>query len=265
MSLYDSADLIQYRSLGYVVFRGALPTSLVHEMREQVGKAAQLARAIHGPDAQRLQPLSSYSEIDQAPFRAFAELPELREAIDAFCGPDYTYADPEGLGLFVEPAEAAWCTNWHRDLPPDSSDEQLQEVLLNPALYHQVNCALYDDSSTWYVPGSHLQPRLNLLTREVFPQTTGVSAPWPNLEGLSAVERERACLDYCQRMPGATRVQLDAGDFLLYRNSGWHLGNYVPYKQRATLHNFVWNAEYRDFIHKVQKPASERVIEPARA
>src|SRR5687768_1263147 len=111
MSLYDSSDLIQYRSLGYVVFRGALPTSLVQDMREQVDSAAELARAIHGPDAQRLQPLSAYPEIDQTPFGEFAELPKLREAIETFCGPDYTYADPEGLGLFLEPAEAAWCTN----------------------------------------------------------------------------------------------------------------------------------------------------------
>jgi len=41
-------------------------------------------------------------------------------------------------------------------------------------------------------------------------------------------------------MPRAIRLHLDAGDFGLYRNHGYHLGLYVPYKKRATLHDSVW-------------------------
>jgi len=40
-------------------------------------------------------------------------------------------------------------------------------------------------------------------------------------------------------MPRAVRLHLDAGDFALYRNSGYHLGCYLPGKRRATLHDSV--------------------------
>jgi hypothetical protein len=59
------------------------------------------------------------------------------------------------------------------------------------------------------------------------------------LEGKSYAERERACLEYCRSMPGAQQLYLEAGDFALYRASMWHLGNYVPYSKRATLHDGV--------------------------
>ena len=35
---------------------------------------------------------------------------------------------------------------------------------------------------------------------------------------------ERACQDYCRRMPGAAEIVLHAGDVAFYRASGWHLG-----------------------------------------
>jgi hypothetical protein len=40
-------------------------------------------------------------------------------------------------------------------------------------------------------------------------------------------------------MPGATQVHLRAGDFAMYRNSLWHIGSYVPYVKRATLHDII--------------------------
>ncbi len=81
----------------------------------------------------------------------------------------------------------------------------------------------------------------------------------PILDGtMSAAQRERRCLDYCRSMPGATQVFLDAGDFMLYRNSLWHLGNYVPYKKRATLHDIMDTPEFKSWRAKVLPLAEKR-------
>src|SRR5262249_10227061 len=68
--------------------------------------------------------------------------------------------------------------------------------------------------------------------------------PPPDLDGLSAEAAERAAVAYAQRMPGAIPLPLDAGDFCLYRSTLWHLGNYVPYCRRATLHDFIDTPDY---------------------
>ncbi len=106
--------------------------------------------------------------------------------------------------------------------------------------FNQLNCALYQDNSTWVVPGSHLRGDLPR-ERAAFP-----IRPIPDLrlDGMTDEERERACLEYCQSMPGAVCLHLNAGDFALYRNTLWHLGSYVPYGKRATLHDVVDTPEF---------------------
>ena len=73
----------------------------------------------------------------------------------------------------------------------------------------------------------------------------------PDLDGRSAVERERLALQYCEKMPGAVRLCLDPGDFALYRNTMWHLGNYLPYCKRATLHTTVFTSEFEAWYTKM--------------
>jgi len=63
------------------------------------------------------------------------------------------------------------------------------------------------------------------------------------VDGKSVEERERMGVEYCRSIPGAERLYLDAGDFAIYRSSGWHIGNYVPYIKRATLHDGVQTPE----------------------
>jgi hypothetical protein len=53
-------------------------------------------------------------------------------------------------------------------------------------------------------------------------------------------------------MPNAVHIVLQAGDVAFYRAVGWHIGNYVPYTRRATLHDgfysaddLAWQAEMR--------------------
>ncbi len=78
------------------------------------------------------------------------------------------------------------------------------------------------------------------------------------MDGLTYEERERTGLDYCRAMPGAVRLHLDAGDFALYRNTLWHLGNYSPHLKRATLHDSADTPEFREWrrvAHETRKTA----------
>lgn len=232
----------EYHTQGYTVFRGLVPPSLLTDLRRVTDRAREIARAKHGPQAQRLQPVFAY-ELDHRPFEAYGELPELKEAIARLLSPRHTTPTRAMLGVLLEPAELPWCTPWHRDWRDNVADLNVaawEAVFRDLNYFNQVNCALYADSSTWVVPGSHLRDDLPR-ERDRFPTRP---IPGPRLEGLSYEERERACLEYCRSMPGAVCLHLDAGDFALYRNTLWHMGNYVPYVKRATLHDVVDTPEF---------------------
>ena len=121
-------------------------------------------------------------------------------------------------------------------------------------LFNQINCALYEDHCTWVVPGSHLRRDLPREAKR-FPDRP---IPGPDLAGKSNPEREQLCLAYCESMPGAVQLHLNAGDFALYRNTLWHIGNYVPYSKRATIHDGPMTPEFRAWISETQEIASKR-------
>ncbi|MCK6471540.1 MAG: hypothetical protein L6R28_07325 [Planctomycetes bacterium] len=237
------------------MFRGLLPPALVRDLRREADKARILARKVNGPQAQRLQPLSAY-DIDLRPFQDYRDLPELREALAVlFNGLDWSVPALEdrkfNLGILVEPGEQPWCTPWHRDWRdhvPASVRGFVEQNLFDRRLFLQVNCALYADESLWVVPGSHL--RLDLPSEiAAFPTQPPQK---PELDGLGNEEREAACLAYCKRMPGGVPLHLQAGDYAIYRDVLWHLGNYVPYRRRATLHDLLETPEYAAFRDKVE-------------
>lgn len=233
----------QFYADGYTVFENLVPPSLLQELRTAGDVARETARRNHGPNAQRLEPMTQHVS-DARPFRDYGELPG--GAIQTLLSPRHTFGFTDLLGVLFEPAQSPWCTNWHRDthddLPP-----QLREIwsaTITDVDYHnQVNCPLYEDTCTWIVPGSHL--RMN--TPAEVAAFESIPAPTPDLQGLSAAAAERACLDYCRRMPGAVRLVLDAGDFAVYRNCMWHLGNYTTYKKRATLHDGIDTPRWQAF------------------
>lgn len=241
---------------GFTVFRGLLPAALVRDLRREADKARILARQTKGPQAQRLQPLSAY-DLDLRPFQAYRDLPDLREALEALFGDlDWSFRDLNdrelNLGILVEPGEQPWCTPWHRDWRdhvPTAVRGFVEEQLLDRRLFLQVNCALYADESLWVVPGSQL--RLDLPSEiAAFPTQPPQK---PELEGLGNEEREAACLAYCQRMPGGVPLHLQAGDYAIYRDVLWHLGNYVPYRRRATLHDLIETPQYAAFRKEVDE------------
>ncbi|NKB72022.1 MAG: hypothetical protein GKR89_33510 [Candidatus Latescibacteria bacterium] len=238
----------EYLQQGYMVFRGIIPPSLLRDMRGQADIARQLAHQLNGPQAQRIQPLDKYGDrIDLQPFRDYIELAPLRQAVEKLLGPGYTHGHLHIMGLLVEPAERPWHIGWHRDgvveVPPEGRNEEIRQALdelwYDLRTFNQVNCALYADSCTWFVPGSHL--RSFDLPQER--QSTGDAQLRQPPEGLSDTEAECLYLKHCQDMPGAIPVHLDAGDFMIYRNQGWHTGIYLPYRRRATIHDIVSHPE----------------------
>ena len=247
---FSEVHIQEYYTQGYTVFGQILPIGLVQDLRRIADQARDLARRERGPQAQRLQPLQAY-DLDQQPLRDYAELPVLLDALHRVLTPAHAPGGPEFMGILFEPAEAAYCTPWHRDWRDNMAGIDIarwERDAGNLDLFNQVNCALYADSCTWVVPGSHLRPDLPG-EAALFPDRP---IPGPDLEGQSPVGRERRCLAYARQMPGAVQLHLQAGDFALYRNSLWHLGNYTPQARRATLHDSVdtpafvaWRQEIR--------------------
>lgn len=241
---------------GFTVFAGILPPSLLTDLRQTCQRARELARERSGPRAQRLQPVFEH-DLDHQPFVDFAELPVLVDAVHRTLSPEHSYGLRDGLGVLLEPADMAWCTHWHRDWRDNVAGLDLdrwQADYRDPELFNQLNCAIYDDSATWVVPGSHLRADLPGEAAR-FPDRP---VPTPALDGLSPEARERACLEYCHSLPGARQLHLAAGDFCLYRNTLWHIGNYLPYRTRATLHDHVDTPAYRTWREREIEASRER-------
>lgn len=240
----------QYWSQGYVVFKGVIPPSLLRDMRPEADKARAKAREVLGPQAQRLQPIVKYPEtINIKPFEEYAKLPALVDAINRLLGP---FVGPVGpatmsvMGILVEPSERPRHHGWHRDMVCDvplaeqktpDRVKWVAERWHKPWCLNQVNCAIYPDSCLWYVPGSHARMH-DLPGEEQGFCYYKEKNPFDEIEG-SHPELERIFLDACLNFPGATRIHLDPGDYMVYRNSGWHTGLYNTHTPRATIHDSI--------------------------
>ena len=253
---FSDAHIDEYHTLGYTVFRQILPASLIGDLRCVTDEAREIVRERSGGQVQRLQPVGKY-DLDQQPFIDYAELPELVDAVTGVLSPRHRYGNRDFIGVLLEPRDFPWCTSWHRDwrdniegLPLALWDESFSDI----NLFNQINCALYEDTSTWVVPGSHLRRDLPSEI-ERFPDRP---IHGPELKDRTAEEREALCLAYCRSMPGSVQLHLDTGDFALYRNTLWHIGSYVPYRKRATIHDGVMTPEFVDWTSKALAAAEQR-------
>jgi hypothetical protein len=230
---YTEQHREEYVTVGLTVLRGLIPTTLLGDLRRETDKARVIARQQRGPLAQRLQPVFAYDEqLDLRPFHDFLALPGLRATVDGILSPQHrrTYM----MGVLLEPETAAWCTAWHRDIQGINQGNVSMEAVANLRMFNQFNAALYDDHSFWVVPGSHNRPDTDA-ERALFPTRPVPPPAFP--DSLSPVAREMACLGYTRQMPNAVQIVLSAGDVAFYRQTAWHIGNYVPYVKRATLHD----------------------------
>ncbi|MBT3605971.1 MAG: hypothetical protein HN521_23130 [Candidatus Latescibacteria bacterium] len=252
---FSEKHIADYHLFGYTVFREILPSALVEDLRKETDKAREIAYEVTGSQAQRLQPLSNY-DLNLQPFKNYGELPELNDAIHQVLTPNHYHADLERTGILLEPAEYPWCTDWHRDwryhMPEEVFEsefrEEWDEQTFDIDAMNQINCALYDDPSTWIVPGSHYRQRN--LPGEVTAKRAFDAEKHRGKPTVSNTQRERDCLAYVTGMPGAVQLRLNAGDFALYRSSAWHIGNYVPYRKRATIHDFCGTPAWSDYVRE---------------
>jgi hypothetical protein len=248
---YTNQHRIEYERDGLTVLRGLIPVSLLAALRCETDKTREIARRQHGPQAQRLQPVYAFEELDAQPFRDFLGLPGMMAAVRGILGQDHNPSDI--MGVLLEPQRDAWCTAWHRDWgynAPHVDVDAFFRAVPNLRLFNQLNAALYDDHSLWVVPGSHNRED----TQEERAPFESIPPSGPLLRAdMEAGERERTCMDYVRGMPGAVPVALFAGDVAFYRACGWHLGNYVPYTRRATLHDGFYSQEDLDWQAAVRR------------
>jgi len=259
MFKFTDKHIEEYQTLGYTVFRNIIPSKLVEELRRECDRGAEQIRQKNGPQSQRFQPISKM-DIDQRPFEEFQNLAETHDAISRVLQVEWESSGLDTMGVLINPVEKPWCTKWHRDWRDNIRGLDITEwesCYQDVKLFNQVNAALYEDSCTWVVPGSHLRPDTDAEIRR-FPTRP---IPNPEFEGLTNAEAERACLDYLQSLPGAQRLLLDAGDYCLYRNSLWHNGNYTPYKKRATLHDAPMTKAFREYRETATAKAQSRIAE----
>lgn len=262
MFQFSERHIEEYQTLGYTVFRGIVPSTLVEDLRRQCDLGAKLGREMDGPNTQRFGP-RTIDGIDLQPFRDFLDLPAIRESVAKVLPSEVVSSTVEGMfSVLIEPTEFPYCTQWHRDWRDNVKGLDLtrwEADYKDMDLFNQVNCALYEDCCTWVVPGSHLRKDTDAeMTR--FPSRP---IDGPQLDDLNNSQRERACLEYCQSLPDAQRLLLDAGDYCLYRNSLWHLGNYISYRKRATLHEGVMTAKFQTWVEVNIQDAGRRISEGA--
>jgi len=238
---YTQQNRDEYFTQGFTILRGLIPPSLLTDLRRETDKARDIARAKYGPQTQRLQPVYAYDELNHQTFRDFLNLPELQATVNGILGDDHGQSDI--MGVLLEPSSSAWATNWHRDwVHHDARVDKVdfEKVMMNPLMFNQFNAPLYDDHSLWVIPGSH-----NRLDTEAEKTAFGaIPVPAPKIDdSMSLAERELICSEYVRQMPGATPTALFAGDCAFYRSCQWHIGTYVPYTKRATLHDGFYGPE----------------------
>lgn len=240
----------EYQREGIIVLRDLIPSALLSDLRAETEKARSIARREHGSQAQRLQPVYRYPEISSQPFRDFLNLSELQAVVRTVLSEEHKQSNI--MGVLLEPAEDAWATNWHRDWAHHVRNlpiERFEAAKSNLRMFNQLNAALYEDGSLWAVPQSHNRPDAPQ-ELAAFPHNPPLNPPIP--PESTPEERELTSLRYARSMPGAVQVPLGAGDVAFYRACLWHIGVYVPYRKRATLHDGFYCQEDLDWQKEMQ-------------
>jgi len=248
-------DRQKYRQAGYHIIPKVIPASLLKDLRREAAKAQEIARRIDGPRAQRLSVLRNHpDELDLKAFQDFDEIEGLQPAIQDLLTPEHFLQPTAEATILFGPRDRPWSTEWHRDFRDHIEEEPWEKHLAKDwektandfRFWNQVNCPLYEDNSTWYVPGSFQRTRNTVEESELYASTTQEILRDETNEKTDE-ELELFCLNYCQAMPGAVQLVLNPGDFCIYRNVGWHIGNYVPYRKRMTIHTQCDTTAFHEF------------------
>ena len=123
-------------------------------------------------------------------------------------------AAPTQFMMMCNPVRDHGPAAWHRDIHPIDQAPVTglqQDLLANGPGYLQWNLPLYDDDVLWVVPGSHRRPN-------------------------TAAENEALAEDPRRPLPGGVRVELAAGDGVVYTNLILHWGSDYGRRLRRTVH-----------------------------
>jgi len=248
-------DRQKYREEGYHIIPQIIPASLLKDLRCESAKAQEIARRLDGPQAQRLSVLQDYSdELNMKVFQDFDEIEGLVQAIQDLLTTDHFLQPTAEATILFGPKDRPWSTECHRDFRDHIEEEPWNEHLANDwekiannfNYWNQVNCPLYEDNSTWYVPRSFQRTHNTIEENELYAfSTQELLLDEANEQTDEALELY--CLNYCQAMPDAVQLVLNPGDFCIYRNVAWHIGNYVPYRKRMTIHTQCDTADFIEF------------------
>ncbi len=156
---------------GYEIVRDFVDPGAARRALTLVDGLRDVVRRSRFVDAQRVQPLKRHLSADQ--MSALAEavgFPKLRELLETRVGPGIE-ANPDLLGLWIEPARRTYVLPWHRDLRDNSKGldwNSWYREMSNPRFFNQFHIALIPDECLWVVPGSHLRDDTDF-ERRAFP------------------------------------------------------------------------------------------------
>ncbi len=207
-----------FKQDGFVLVEGGITDHVLEDLRTAVTPLIE-----NRGDTLRYQTILEPTYFHHA-FIDFLNLPNLAEVVTDVLQTDPSFA---GLALLLGANKNTIC-NWHRDFGDTHPD--VPELTKNHATqFIQYNCAIYDDTSLWVVPGSHA--RLSHDQELAYAQYSNKEETFNRQNVDDATMHE-----VISNMPGAVNVQLNAGDCLLYNPVIWHSAIYKPEWKRATLH-----------------------------
>ncbi|MBI3506502.1 MAG: hypothetical protein HY059_16815 [Proteobacteria bacterium] len=145
---------------GFEIVRGFIGADAVARALGLVDGLREVVRRSRFIDAQRVQPLKRHIGPDQmAELAEVAGFAQLRRMLETRVGPGLE-ANPDFLGLWIEPARRTYVLPWHRDLRDNSKGldwRSWYEHMADPRFFNQFHIALLPDECLWVVPGSHLR------------------------------------------------------------------------------------------------------------
>lgn len=211
---------------GYLVLRQVVPPEQLEPLRNSFEDMVERQKAIWARDRRPEEPPGGVWETSPQPRLAFQTLVDQATANTvAFCLHENTMgvsrqlmkadaASITGYMFMCNPTTDHGPASWHRDIHPidQAPLRGLQmDLLANAPGYVQWNIPLYDDDVLWVVPRSHR--RVN-------------------------TDEENRCLKENPRkpLPGGLRVELKAGDGVVYTNTILHWGSDYSAKLRRTIH-----------------------------
>ena len=211
---------------GFCIVRNAVPPSELDRLRTVFEGLVDRQRRIWRRERGREDPPGGVWETSPQPrvvgFDGLVDDGESAAAVELLLGRPLetsrrimgAEAAPTSFMMMCSPVRDHGPAAWHRDIHPidQAPIAGLQrDLLANGPGYLQWNLPLYDDPVLWVVPGSHRRPN-------------------------TAAENEALAEDPRRPLPGGVRVELAAGDAVVYTNLILHWGSDYSPALRRTVH-----------------------------